>query len=137
MEHNHHIVKFEKRVTGHFGQKTFHASLLAQVLDRLHNSQWSFRTIIISEKHQYKRYTNKTFHLDKIQWPKLKGFFQRFFQRPKLKGFLFNKGKVIEVIIRIGSSHFHREKELFLSSSKNGDRVHRHFDLVEVINKCK
>ncbi|RMX38579.1 hypothetical protein pdam_00008391, partial [Pocillopora damicornis] len=41
--------------------------------------------------------------------------------------------KVIEVIIRIGSSHFHREKELFLSSSKNGDRVHRHFDLVELL----
>ena len=37
----------------------------------------------------------------------------------KLKGFLFNKGKVIEVIVRIGSSlHFHREKDLFLSSSK-------------------
>ena len=29
----------------------------------------------------------------------------------KLKGFLFNKGKVIEVIVRIGSSlHFHRER---------------------------
>ena len=54
----------------------------------------------------------------------------------KLKGFLFNKGKVKEVIVRIGSSlHFHRERErdLFLSSSKNSDRVHKHFDLVEVI----
>ena len=52
----------------------------------------------------------------------------------KLKGFLFNKGKVIEVIVRIGSSlHFHREKDLFLSSSKNSDRVHKRFDLVEVI----
>ena len=52
----------------------------------------------------------------------------------KLKGFLFNKGKVKEVIVRIGSSlHFHREKDLFLSSSKNSDRVHKHFDLVEVI----
>lgn len=29
----------------------------------------------------------------------------------KLKGYLFNKGKVIEVIVRIGSSlHFHRER---------------------------
>ena len=29
----------------------------------------------------------------------------------KLKGFSFNKGKVIEVIVRIGSSlHFHRER---------------------------
>ena len=46
------------RVTGHFAQKTFRTSLLAQVLDRSHNSQWSFRTIIISEKHQYKRYTD-------------------------------------------------------------------------------
>ena len=26
------------KVTGHFAQKTFHTSLLAQVLDRLHNS---------------------------------------------------------------------------------------------------
>ena len=35
----------------------------------------------------------------------------------KLKGFLFNKGKVKEVIVRIGSSlHFHREKDFFLSS---------------------
>ena len=35
----------------------------------------------------------------------------------KLKGFSFNKGKVKEVIVRIGSSlHFHREKDLFLSS---------------------
>ena len=126
MEHNHHIVKFEKRVTGHFGQKTFHTSFgpFAQFLVVISH-------IIISEKHQYKRYTDKTFHLHKIQWPKLKGFFQQFFQRPKLKGFLFNKGKVIEVIIR--SLHFHREKDLFLSSSKNGDRVHKHFDLVEVI----
>ena len=50
----------------------------------------------------------------------------------KLKGFSFNKGKVMEVIVRIGSSlHFH--KDLFLSSSKNSDRVHKHFDLVEVI----
>ena len=52
----------------------------------------------------------------------------------KLKGFSFNKGKVKEVIIRIGSSlHFHREKDLFLSSSKNSHRVHKRFDLVEVI----
>ena len=52
----------------------------------------------------------------------------------KLKGFSFNKGKVKEVIVRIGSSlHFHRERDLFLSSSKNSDRVHKHFDLVEVI----
>ena len=52
----------------------------------------------------------------------------------KLKGFSCNKGKVIEVIVRIGSSlHFHREKDLFLSSSKNSDRVHKRFDLVEVI----
>ena len=44
----------------------------------------------------------------------------------KLKGFSFDKGKVIEVIVRIGSSlHFHREKDLFLSSSKNSDRVHK------------
>ena len=26
------------KVTGHFAQKTFHTSLLAQVLDRSHNS---------------------------------------------------------------------------------------------------
>ena len=52
----------------------------------------------------------------------------------KLKGFSFNKGKVKEVIVRIGSSlHFHREKDLFLSSRKNSDRVHKRFDLVEVI----
>ena len=52
----------------------------------------------------------------------------------KLKSFLFNKGKVIEVIVQMGSSlHFHREKDLFLSSSKNSDRVHKRFDLVEVI----
>ena len=52
----------------------------------------------------------------------------------KLKGFSFNKGKVKEVIVRIGSSlHFQREKDLFLSSSKNSDRVHKRFDLVEVI----
>ena len=53
----------------------------------------------------------------------------------KLKGFFsFNKGKVKEVIVRIGSSlHFHREKDLFLSSSKNSDGVHKRFDLVEVI----
>ena len=37
----------------------------------------------------------------------------------KLKGFSFNKGKVIEVIVPIGSSlHFHGEQDLFLSSSK-------------------
>ena len=49
----------------------------------------------------------------------------------KLKGFLFNKGKVKEVIVQIGSSlHFHREKNLFLSSS---NRVHKRFNLVEVI----
>ena len=52
----------------------------------------------------------------------------------KLKGFSFNKGKVMEVIVRIGSSlHFHREKDLFLFSSKNNDRVHKRFDLIEVI----
>ena len=35
----------------------------------------------------------------------------------KLTGFSFNKGKVKEVIVQIGSSlHFHREKDLFLSS---------------------
>ena len=45
----------------------------------------------------------------------------------KLKGFSFNKGKLKEAIVRIGSYlHFHREKDLFLSSSKR-------FDLVEVI----
>ena len=44
--------------TGHFAQKTFRTSLLAQVLDRSHNSKWSFRTITISEKHQFKRYNN-------------------------------------------------------------------------------
>ena len=50
----------------------------------------------------------------------------------KLKGFPLNKGKVIEVVIRIGSSlHFYRERFVpFLSSS---DRVHEHFNLVEVI----
>ena len=33
----------------------------------------------------------------------------------KLKGFSFNKGKVIEVVVRIGSSlHFHREREIYL-----------------------
>ena len=37
----------------------------------------------------------------------------------KLKGFSFNKGKLIEVIVRIRSSlHFYREKDLFLSSNK-------------------
>ena len=37
----------------------------------------------------------------------------------KLKGFSLNKGEVIEVFVRIGSSlHFHREKDFFLSSSK-------------------
>ena len=52
----------------------------------------------------------------------------------KLKGFSFNKGKEKGVIVRIGSSlNFHREKDLFLSSSKNSDRVHKRFDLVEVI----
>ena len=52
----------------------------------------------------------------------------------KQKGFSFNKGKVKEVIVRTGSSlHFHGEKDLFLSSSKNSDRVHKRFDLVEVI----
>ena len=50
----------------------------------------------------------------------------------KLKGFLFNKGKVKEVIVRIGSSlHFHRERSV--PFFKNSDRVHKHFDLVEVI----
>ena len=34
----------------------------------------------------------------------------------KLKGFSFNKGKVIEVVVRIGSSlHFHGERDLYLS----------------------
>ena len=34
----------------------------------------------------------------------------------KLKGFSFYKGKVIEVVVRIGSSlHFHRERDLYLS----------------------
>ena len=52
----------------------------------------------------------------------------------KLEGFLFSKGKVIEIIVWIESSlHFHREKDLFLSSSKNSDHVHKRFDLVEVI----
>ena len=52
----------------------------------------------------------------------------------RLKSFSFNKGKVMEVIVRIGSSlHFHREKDLFLFSSKNNDRVHKRFDLIEVI----
>ena len=53
----------------------------------------------------------------------------------KLKGFPLNKGKVVEVVIRIGSSlHFYRERFVpFLSSSKNSDRVHKHFNLVEVI----
>ena len=52
----------------------------------------------------------------------------------KLKGFSFNKGNIIEVIVRIRSSlHFYIEKDLFLSSSKNSDRVHKRFDLVEVI----
>ena len=54
--------------------------------------------------------------------------------RSKLKGFSFNKGKVEEVIVRFGSSlHFHKWKDLFLSTSKNSDRVHKRFDLVEVI----
>ena len=52
----------------------------------------------------------------------------------KLKGFSFNKGKVIEVIVQMGSSlHFHGEKDLFLSSSKSSDYVHKRFNLVEVI----
>ena len=52
----------------------------------------------------------------------------------KLKGFSFNKGKVIEVIVQMGSSlHFHGEKDLFLCSSKNSDYVHKRFNLVEVI----
>ena len=52
----------------------------------------------------------------------------------KLKSFSFNKGKVIEVIVRMGSSlHFHREKDLFLSSSKSSDRVHKRFHLVGVV----
>ena len=52
----------------------------------------------------------------------------------KLKGFSCNKGKIIEVIVRMGSSlYFHRERDLFLSSSKNSDCVHKRFDLVEVI----
>ena len=34
----------------------------------------------------------------------------------KLKGFSFYEGKVIEVVVRIGSSlHFHRERDLYLS----------------------
>ena len=34
----------------------------------------------------------------------------------KLKGFSFNKGKVIEVVVRIGSSlYFHKERDLYLS----------------------
>ena len=41
---------------------------------------------------------------------------------------------VDDVIVRIGSSlNFHRDKDLFLSSSKNSDRVHKRFDLIEVI----
>ena len=67
MMFNWHLYLLQSQVTGHFAQKTFRTSLLAQVLDRSHNSQWSFRTIIISEKHQCKRYTDKTFHLHKIQ----------------------------------------------------------------------
>ena len=53
----------------------------------------------------------------------------------KLKGFSFNKGKVIDVVVQIGISlHFHKERFApFLSSSKNSDHVHKHFDLVEVI----
>ena len=31
------------------------------------------------------------------------------------------------------SLYFHREKDLFLSSNKNSDRVHKRFNLVEVI----
>ena len=54
----------------------------------------------------------------------------------KRKGFSFNKGKVIELVVRKGSSlHFHRERFLpFLSSSKNSDRVHEHFE-AEVITQ--
>ena len=34
----------------------------------------------------------------------------------KLIGFSFNKGKVIEVVVRIGSSlYFHKERDLYLS----------------------
>ena len=53
----------------------------------------------------------------------------------KLKGFSFNKENIIEVVVRIVSSlHFHGERFVpFLSSRKNSDRVHEHFDLVEVI----
>ena len=52
----------------------------------------------------------------------------------KLKGFSFNKGRLKEVIVQTGSSlHCHREKDLFLSSSKNRDHVHKRFDLIEVI----
>ena len=54
----------------------------------------------------------------------------------KLKGFSFDKENVTEVVVRIGSSsHFHGERDLYLSfsSRKNSNRVHEHFDLVEVI----
>ena len=44
----------------------------------------------------------------------------------KLKGFSFYKGKVIEAVVRERFVPFH-------SSSKNSDRVHKHFNLVEVI----
>ena len=50
----------------------------------------------------------------------------------KLKSFSFNKGKVIEVIVRMGSSlHFHRER--FVPLFKNSDRVHKRFHLVGVV----
>ena len=54
----------------------------------------------------------------------------------KLKGFSFDKENVTEVVVRIGSSlHFHGEGDLYLSflREKKRDRVHEHFDLVEVI----
>ena len=53
----------------------------------------------------------------------------------KLKGFSFDKENGTEVVVRIGSSIFSwRERFVpFLSSRKNGDRVHEHFDLVEDI----
>ena len=53
----------------------------------------------------------------------------------KLKGFSFNKENVIEVVVPIGSSlHLHGERDcIFLSSRKNSDRVHEHFDLVKAL----
>ena len=46
--------------TNDFSHKSSGTSfgLFAQVLDCLHNSWGSFCTIIIREKHQYKRYTD-------------------------------------------------------------------------------